>query len=86
MANPVDITAATRASMLRMGKTWYQLGKLNQAVETFLRIVEEHPDTREAESAQSNLLEIAQGFEGEGRYHLALDILDRLNKVAGAVA
>ena len=82
MTNPVDITAATRASMLRMGQTWYRLGKLNQAEDTYFRIIEEHPGAAEAESAQRDPLAIAAGFEAEGRYHLALDILDRLGKVA----
>ncbi len=82
MVNPVDVTAATRASMLRMGQTWYKLGKLSQAEDTYLRIVQEHPGTEEAEGAQRDLLAIAAGFEAEGRYHLAIDILDRLNKTA----
>jgi TolA-binding protein len=82
MANPVDITAAARASMLRMGQTWYKLGKLNQAVDTYLRIMQEHPGTAEADSAQRDLLAIAAGFEAEGRYHLAINILDRLSKAA----
>jgi lipopolysaccharide biosynthesis regulator YciM len=82
MANPVDVAAAARASMLRMGQTWYKLGKLSQAEDTYLRIVQEHPGTEEAESAQRDLLAIAAGFEAEGRYHLAIDVLDRLRKAA----
>jgi tetratricopeptide (TPR) repeat protein len=82
MANPVDLTTAIRAAMLRMGQTWYQLGKLSQAEDAYLRIVREHPGTAEAESAQRDLLAIAAGFEAEGRYHLAIDILDRLGKAA----
>ena len=84
MTNPVDITAATRTSMLRMGQNWYKLGKLSQAEDTYLRLILEHPGTAEAESAQRDLLAIAAGFEAEGRYHLAIDILDRLGKTAVA--
>ena len=82
MANPVDIAAAARTSMLRMGKTWHQLGKINQATATYLRVVREHAGTEEAEQARLALLKITQGFEVEGRYHLAIDILDRLSKAA----
>jgi hypothetical protein len=66
--------------MLRMGNTWRQMGKINQAVDTYLRVVAEHPGTDEGESAKLALLEITHAFEGEGRYHLAIDILDRLSK------
>lgn len=86
MAILVDVNAAARASMLRMGQTWSRLGKHSQAEDTYLRIVREYPGTAEAEEAQRNLLAIAAGFEAEGRYYLALDILDRLGKAAGATA
>lgn len=80
METSVDVIATARASLLRMGTTWHRLGKLNQAVETYLRIVQEHPGTEEAEAAKAALLDITSGFESSGRYHLAIDILDRLTK------
>jgi lipopolysaccharide biosynthesis regulator YciM len=82
MTNPIDVNAVTRTSMLRMGQTWQSLGKLNQAEDTYFRIIQEHPGTKEAESAQRDLLTIAAGYEADGRYHLAIDILDRLGKAA----
>jgi lipopolysaccharide biosynthesis regulator YciM len=82
MTNPIDVTAVTRASMLRMGQTWQSLGKLNQAEDTYFRIIEEHPGTKEAESAQRDLLAIAAGYEAEGLFHLAIGILDRLGQAA----
>ena len=75
----VDVAAVQRASMLRMGQNWQKLGKLNQAVATYLRIVEDNPGTAESEAAKAALLTIATGFEQEGRYHLAISIYDRLN-------
>jgi tetratricopeptide (TPR) repeat protein len=75
----VDVAAAQRASMLRMGQNWQKLGKLNQAIATYLRIVEDNPGAQEAEAAKAALLTIATGFEQEGRYHLAISIYDRLN-------
>ena len=82
MTNPIDINAVTRTSMLRMGQTWQKLGKLNQAEDTYFRIINEHPGTKEAESAQRDLQVIATGYEAEGLFHLAIDILDRLGKTA----
>ncbi len=75
----VDITSTQRASMLRMGQNWQKLGKLNQAINTYLRIIQENPGTSESEEAKAALLEIAAGFEREGRYYLAIDIYDRLS-------
>lgn len=75
----IDVAAVQRTSMLRMGQNWQKLGKLNQAIDTYLRIVEDHPGTQEGEAAKVSLLTIAAGFEQEGRYHLAISIYDRLN-------
>jgi len=74
----VDVASAQRASMLRMGQNWQKLGKLNQAISTYLRIVQENPGTSESEEAKTALIDIAIGFEQEGRYHLAISIYDRL--------
>lgn len=82
MTNPIDVNAVTRASLLRMGQTWYRQGRFNQAEDTYFRIMQEHPGTKEAESAQRDLLAIAAGFEADGRYHLAISIFDRLGQAA----
>jgi len=76
----IDVASAQRASMLRMGRNWQRLGKLNQAIDTYLRIIQENPGTQESEDAKAALLAIAGDFEQEGRYHLAMSIYDRLNE------
>jgi hypothetical protein len=38
----IDIDAATRGLLLRMGETWFELGKLFQAVDAYLKINEEY--------------------------------------------
>ncbi len=75
----IDVASVQRESMLRMGQNWQKLGKLNQAIDAYLRIVEESPSTREGEAAKAALLDIAGGFEQGGRYHLAISLYDRLN-------
>ncbi len=81
MIESLDLAAVQRASMLRMGERWNSLGKLKQASDTFLRIVQEYPGTTEAASAKAALVTMANNFEAEGRYHLAIDIYDRLTEV-----
>lgn len=80
MVNSVDISAATRELMLRMGQDWYQQGEVHQAMDIYLRVVEEYPGTAEAESAQFSLLKIAQYYETEDVPRLSLDVLERLNR------
>lgn len=79
ISNGIDIAGTQRASMLRMGQNWQKRGQLNQAIDAYLRIVQENPGTHEGEAAKIALLDIAGGFEQEGRYHLAISIYDRLN-------
>ena len=80
MTESLDLAAIQRTSMLRMGERWNGLGKLKQASDTFLRIVQEYPGTAEAESAKFFDVTMASNFEAEGRYHLAIDIYDRLTE------
>ena len=84
MTRNIDLFAVQRASMLRMGKKWFNLGKLEQAADTFLRVVQEHPGTAEAEAARIALIRMADNYETEGRFHLSIDILDRLTATTGS--
>jgi hypothetical protein len=83
MNDTVDVVLAARASMLRMSRNWHEMGKLSQAVDAYLRVVRDYPATDEAEGAKKSLLEIAQSFEADGRYRLAIDILDRVTEAVG---
>jgi tetratricopeptide (TPR) repeat protein len=78
--NELDLAQLQRASMLRMGQNWQKLGKLNQAIDAYLRVVQEGRGTPESRQAKAALLSIANDFEGEGRYHLAMNIYDRLSE------
>jgi tetratricopeptide (TPR) repeat protein len=78
----IDVASVQRSSMLRMGQNWQKLGKLNQAIDAYLRIVAESPSSQEGEAAKAALLDIAGDFEEGGRYYLAISLYDRLN--AGA--
>jgi len=80
MVNSVDIDAATRELMLRTGQNWYQQGDIHQAMDIYLRIVEEYPGTAEAESAQFSLLKIAQDYETGDAPRLSMDVLERLKR------
>jgi hypothetical protein len=83
VSNPENAADLTRALMLRMSETWHQAGSLNQAMDFYLRLVSEYPDTEEAESAKLALMDIAQGFEADGCGRLAMGVLNRLTEATG---
>jgi tetratricopeptide (TPR) repeat protein len=76
----IDIDAATRGFLLRMGDAWFEQGELRQAVDAYLKINEEYPDSEESETAQSRLMIISRGYEQEGLLRLALAVLERLEQ------
>jgi HSP20 family protein len=80
----IDIDAATRGLLLRMGETWFERGKLFQAVDAYLKINEEYPDSEESEIAQSRLMTISRGYEQGGLLRLSLAVLERLQQTITA--
>jgi len=76
----INIDAATRGLLLRMGDAWFELGELCQAIDAYLKINEEYPDSEESETAQSRLMTISQRYEQEGLLRLSLDVLERLEQ------
>jgi hypothetical protein len=75
-----DINAAKRGLLLRMSHRWFEQGELRQAVDSYLRLCDEYPDTEEEKIAQARLLIIAQRYEQEGLLRLSLNILERLEQ------
>lgn len=78
--NTIDINAATRGLLLRMGNTWFEQDELWQAVDVYLKIIEEYPDSEESEAAQSSLMSISRGYEQDGLLRLSLNILERIEQ------
>lgn len=80
----IDIDASTRRLQLQMGETWFERGKLFQAVDAYLKINEEYPDSAESEISQSRLMTISRGYEQEGLLRLSLAVLKRLQQTMRA--
>ncbi|MFZ2725983.1 MAG: tetratricopeptide repeat protein [Methylococcaceae bacterium] len=79
-----DSTAATRSFLLRMGNAWLEQGELRQAVDVYLKIIDQYSDSEESQNAQTALLSVAQRYEQEGKLRLSLDILERLEQTQDA--
>lgn len=81
MNNPaIDINAATRGLALRMGNTLFEQGELWQAMDRYLRIIEDYPNSEESQTAQTQLMNISQSYEQEGLLRLSLTVLERLEQ------
>ncbi|MFI3222719.1 MAG: tetratricopeptide repeat protein [Methylococcaceae bacterium] len=75
-----DINSSTRSFLLRMGNIWLDKNELRQAIDVFLKITEEYPDSDECNLAKLALLTISQRYEKEGELRLSLDVLERLEQ------
>jgi hypothetical protein len=75
-----DNNSSTQGFLLRMGNTWLEQGELRQAIDVFLKIIEEYPDSDESNVAKSALLTISQRYEKDGQLRLSLDVLERLEQ------
>jgi outer membrane protein assembly factor BamD (BamD/ComL family) len=80
MVTVTDINSSTRAFLLRMGNTWLEKNELRQAIDVFLKITEEYPESDECNIAKLALLKISQRYEKEGELRLSLDVLERLEQ------
>ncbi len=85
MANTtIDMNTATCGLLLRMGNAWFEQGELRQAVDVYLKITEQYPDSEESRIAQAALLTIAQRYEQDGLLRLSLDVLERIEQTMAA--
>lgn len=82
MTDATDRNAVTRGFLLRMGNAWFEQGELRQAVDGYLKIIEQYPDSDESNAAQVALLTIAQRYEQDGLLRLSLDVLERLEQAS----
>ncbi len=81
MANiAIDTNSATRNFLMRMGNVWFDKGEIRQALDVYLKVLDEYPGTEESITAQYVLLNIAQRYEHEGLFRLSLDVLERLEQ------
>jgi hypothetical protein len=78
----IDINAATLCLLMRMGNARFEQGELRQALDVYLKIIEEYPESEESKTAKTKSLSIAKRYEQEGTLRLSLDVLERLEQVS----
>jgi TolA-binding protein len=73
-----SVPEAISASLLSLGTTLDEQGKVHQALTPYLKIIKHYPDSQEAPVAIDRVLAIAEGFRKRGQHHVAMRVLDRL--------
>jgi hypothetical protein len=73
--------SSTCQFMLRMAQSHVAKNALRLATDVFIRIIEEYPSSEERKVAQDGVLSIAQHYEKEGQFRVALDLLEKIDKV-----
>ncbi len=69
-----QISAARRAALLRAGIAAEEKEHYSEALARYRRIVEEYPDSVEAEEAKARMQALADIFDRRGQHYRARDI------------
>jgi hypothetical protein len=77
--------SSTCQFMLRMAQSHVAKNELRLASDVFIRVIEEYPDTKERKVAQDGMLSIAQHYETEGQFRVALDLLEKIDRIVAKV-
>ena len=64
--------------LFAMSLRYRKEGNLRQASEMFWTLVQDHPDTPQAEAAKAELLLLAESYERAGNQHMARGMYERL--------
>jgi len=73
-----SIPEAICASLLRVASALDEQGKVHQALDPYLKLVERYPNSPEASVAADRVLAIAEDMRERGQHHMAISVFDRL--------
>jgi hypothetical protein len=76
-----DGRSAARVALLRLARRWHEAGSTYQAIHAYTQVLIRYPGGGAANAAAEELLELADDLEREGRFHSALNILNRLDQL-----
>lgn len=76
-----DPHGTIRVGFLRLARNWKETGQLYQAMHAYMTILERYPGTGVADAAVEDLMELAETFEEEGRFHAALNLFNKIEEL-----
>jgi lipopolysaccharide biosynthesis regulator YciM len=74
-----DVIFPSLDHLLTMAQRYRSEGKLRQAMDLYWVLLEDHPETTQAQGARGGLLELADVYEHDGLRHQARAIYERLS-------
>lgn len=81
----LDVNMTKRRLLLRMCNARFEQGELRQAIDGYLGIIADYPQSEESHVAQDQLLTIAQHYEQEGSLRLSLDVIEQLEQTVASI-
>jgi tetratricopeptide (TPR) repeat protein len=75
-----DASQRAQEAMLRMGRDLQAQGHVNEAMDMFVKLLEDYPDTPAANAAANALVDLAEYLEQNGAPHQALNVYRKLEQ------
>ena len=75
-----DPSERAQQALLRMGQNLQQQGHVHEAMDMFMTLLEDYPDTQAARAAANALVDLAQYLEQNGMPHVALNVYRKLEQ------
>lgn len=75
-----DPSERLQEAMLRMGHDLRQQGHVNEAMDMYVKLLEDYPDTQASVAAANALVDLAQYLEQNGMPHMALNVYRKLEQ------
>ena len=75
-----DPSERLQEAMLRMGRHLQEQGHVNEAMDMYMKLLEDYPDTQASTAAANALVDLAQYLEQNGMPHMALNVYRKLEQ------
>jgi hypothetical protein len=76
-----DPKGVIRVGFLRLARNWKDTGQPYQAMHAYMMILERYPGTAVADAAVEDLMELAESFEQEGKFHSAMNLFNKIESL-----
>jgi tetratricopeptide (TPR) repeat protein len=76
----MDPSLRAQEMMLRMAAGMRDQGHVHEAIDMYMRLLEDYPDTQASKAAANALVDLAQYLEQNGMPHTALDVYQKLEQ------
>ena len=76
----LDPSKRLQEAMLRMGRHLQEQGHVNEAMDMYMKLLEDYPGTQASTAAANALVDLAVYLEQNGMPHMALNVYRKLEQ------